>query len=826
MSARLVLAACALAALSAWAADVLADKDAAAKRKQRYLELTEGWAREMELTRAEQQVTDTGRQLEPELMNDLEDRLASRVMTSGEPSFEAFAATYPGKVLDRTVLGTYSDPRQPNPYSDEFVIWFNGAISANLQLADLGEARQGAACNTNVVFRIGPHAEMYGKAGGQFSRIGYEDGYLPIVVSTYESEGVRYRQTAFAHQPSRETRGWDVAFVRFELSNPGRAPRTAMLHTEVVLIDGGTVKAAEDRILDAAGAALLTYSTEGAQFDAAKRRLVHRFELQPGQTAAVYLKIPYLPDKAGLIRAAGRASFDAAHGAERTFWTKLIGSGTQIEIGEERVNNVWRALLAQNYILADGPRFTYGSGLRYNDSYYPFENGFGAHTFAMYGHEDYANALLPHALPPSVEAARAGRKYQNRRAIPFHHLLENYRLTGKLDTFHRYKDELYRVAEEIVSDRRTTMKLVDGKRPLHWGLLPPDKPAVDLRASTRTVYVLGHNITNCQGLRDFGELLVRSGIDPQRGQRYLSEAREFRKDILMAMERAAVRLPDRPPFVDLQTLYFRETPDYGPQPYDHLASGRLQGTYFHYWVEMEFMYNFFNPDDAPGRWLADYVQQRGGFVLGCTRARQRPDSPYAWINNVYNAGYYLYRLRANDIARFLVGLYSRLAFGMSRHVYVASEGSPFLGYNTRNGGFVSADYSFPNSAANAETLWMLRSALILEELRDNVETGVIHIMPGAPRAWLAPGRQIRVTNAGTYFGRMSFTIRSEQKRIAAQIQAPQRAPFREMIVSFRSPAAGLIRGVRVNGRPHTVYDSFGRVRLPYGPKVYDIEVSY
>ena len=46
----------------------------------------------------------------------------------------------------------------------------------------------------------------------------------------------------------------------------------------------------------------------------------------------------------------------------------------------------------------------------------------------------------------------------------------------------------------------------------------------DVQASTQTVYVLGHNITNCQGLQDFGRFLVVSGIDRERGAKYLDEA--------------------------------------------------------------------------------------------------------------------------------------------------------------------------------------------------------------------------------------------------------------------------------------------------------------
>jgi hypothetical protein len=279
--------------------------------------------------------------------------------------------------------------------------------------------------------------------------------------------------------------------------------------------------------------------------------------------------------------------------------------------------------------------------------------------------------------------------------------------------------------------------------------------------------------------------------------------------------------------VEIQTLYFRETPGYGPQPYDHLALGRIQGTYYHYWVDMELNYHFFDPQDPIARWMTDYLQKTGGFVLGCTRARSRPEQPYGWINNVYNAGYYNHLLRRGDIDRFLLGFYSRLAYGMTRHVYVASDGSPFIGYNTRNGGFAGADYSFPNSAANAETLSMLRNMLVIEELKDNVETGDIYLAKGAPRAWFQDGKSIAVSNAGTYFGKLSFSIESKikQRRITALVKPPVRDKYRTIVVAFRHPARAPIRAVRVNGAPHRDFDP-EFVRLPYGRKEFRVEVVY
>ena len=42
-------------------------------------------------------------------------------------------------------------------------------------------------------FASGP-AEMFGKYGESYSRIGYEDGYLPMARARYEHDGIRYKR--------------------------------------------------------------------------------------------------------------------------------------------------------------------------------------------------------------------------------------------------------------------------------------------------------------------------------------------------------------------------------------------------------------------------------------------------------------------------------------------------------------------------------------------------------------------------------------------------------------------------------------------------------
>ena len=79
-----------------------------------------------------------------------DDPLAKKIIAAGEPSWDALTAVYPGKILDRTVLGTWSDPTKPmGKYNDEFAIHWNGAIAANLTQERF---------NTVVEFRVGPKA--------------------------------------------------------------------------------------------------------------------------------------------------------------------------------------------------------------------------------------------------------------------------------------------------------------------------------------------------------------------------------------------------------------------------------------------------------------------------------------------------------------------------------------------------------------------------------------------------------------------------------------------------------------------------------------------
>ena len=137
---------------------------------------------------------------------------------------------------------------------------------------------------------------------------------------------------------------------------------------------------------------------------------------------------------------------------------------------------------------------------------------------------------------------------------------------------------------------------------------------------------------------------------------------------------------------------------------------------------------------------------------------------------------------------------------MSPGTFVAGEAAsvaPLPGLRER------AMYLPPNGAANAAFLETLR-LLLVHETADRLELAF-----STPRAWLAPGRRIAVTNAPTRFGPVSFAIaahgalrgrdgrsrraRSSPRTIAIRLRLPAGARIRS-VTPERPPLRALRRG--------------------------------
>jgi hypothetical protein len=85
---------------------------------------------------------------------------------------------------------------------------------------------------------------------------------------------------------------------------------------------------------------------------------------------------------------------------------------------------------------------------------------------------------------------------------------------------------------------------------------------------------------------------------------------------------------------------------------------------------------------------------------------------------------------------------------------------------------------------------------------------------GAPERWLAPGEEIVVQSAPTYFGPISYSLRGGAGEVRGRVELPQRTPFGNAWLTVRAPGAR-IASVTIDGKRWSDIDpGRSRIRLP------------
>src|SRR5205823_2699685 len=85
-------------------------------------------------------------------------------------------------------------------------------------------------------------------------------------------------------------------------------------------------------------------------------------------------------------------------------------------------------------------------------------------------------------------------------------------------------------------------------------------------------------------------------------------------------------------------------------------------------------------------------------------------------------------------------------------------------------------YCPPNSASNAEWLWVLRHLLVQDfDLGDDGKPDTLRLLFATPKRWLADGKTIKVERAQTAFGPVSLRVESKlnQGEVVAEVDLPQ-----------------------------------------------------
>lgn len=664
-----------------------------------------------------------------------------------------------------------------------------------LHVADGSQVLSDQALRTNVARRwmsayVGAGGqELYGSCLSRLEDPRLAEGYLPILRTEYrDADGVRYVQESFATRLA-ET-GTLASFVK--LTARGDDTDRATARVRFALSDTGL--AADGNRLVKDGQTYLAFS-EGGTPDGAG--VSYTLDLSDDRDRSVYVVRPISP-AVSAPRLADAAGYASARSAVEAYWDARLSEGAQFSVPEDRVMDAQRNLLIQNLLMT----WRYSVGNAYEAFYQP-ESSDTASTLGEYGFTDVYRTSLQTLLPLSKEGAKPLTPPRRRvweQGEKLSHAAHYYQLT---------RDPSF-IAQNLATYRAYFDDYVRQRAADPYGLVAPQDYSSDIKKS---VHGLHHQTVAWRGLRDMlrvWDLTGRSDLVAQ----YRPFVQAFSDSLRAAISASETRLPDGALFVQAQILE-------NEPPYDPLT-GTTLGGYWNLVAPYGFGSGFFRPggDEAAG--ILQYVNTYGGRLLGMTRAR---DSA---ANSVYGVQYAQFLADNDQADRLVLALYGKLAHGMTRNTFIAGESdnvgpiqtkwpdcrglrgcvfpSPSTGWTPDE--YYRASFNPPNTASNTMFLKTLRLMLLHETWDDAGTPAGLELAYATPRGWLEDGQVIRVKDAPTLFGPISYTIRSslDRHQVEGEVVLPERDPIGRLSLRLRVPKGKRMAQVLLNGRGTRGFD--------------------
>jgi len=449
------------------------------------------------------------------------------------------------------------------------------------------------------------------------------------------------------------------------------------------------------------------------------------------------------------------STFDEALAAFRGHWQREMAPAIRVDLPEPRLVDASLAALARTFTTFVGDRPKYGLGSYAQDVHDGFPPTILWMTNACleWGLFAKAQAYLTYYFERFVRDD-GSFNYYGPAVSEYGQMLDlvaryvRYTEDGKWLTDHRAKVEA--MAGRLIGLR--TESLRQPTDAITRGLLY-GSPEADTREETE--FHFSGTAWASRGLLELARLYREQGLEGA-GQ-YEREAAALRADLNRAAR--ASLIPGDPPF--LPPYPGLKTP-FPSMTADTLASY----TNYRYWLEL-LSAGVLDPDLADA--VFEYRRRMGGELSATTRfAGQLDDWPLA---------HYGRALIADDrIDSFLLALYGHLALQQMPGTFCAYEQVAIRGSGTRT---YAADYCVP---AQLTMPLLVRWMLVYEE----PDTETLWLCKAAPKRWFAPGQTIRVRNAPTRWGPVSFEVKSGAERVAAQVIPPPRLEGR-LLLRVRRP---------------------------------------
>ncbi len=626
-----------------------------------------------------------------------------------------------------------------------------------------GGSRSWKDVGTPVVFRVGPDEFRFGGLRDRLSLPQPAEGWLPIYTITYRHpypvqmegsvpvnqqpgrrEAEVYRLEAFV-STDPALAGHAVVFVRFSLAAGANGLMTVQLDPPA------GAKFAAGQLAGAQGQSVV-WADRAWKWE----RVGLHARLQPGTAATLAIATRPLP--------AGALTFDEeAYARHRALtaqtWKALIGRAMQVDVPEPRVNDAWRNLVVQNFMLRNGDRMLYSAGNQY-EALYEAEGSDAVLALLSWGYEDDAKQMFV----PLLDFLRKGLEH-HQAGLKLHDVVRYWWQTRDAAWVNamrpRWEKELKRLLDHRAGPD---------------GLLPKERYCGDIATP---VYSLSVESKAWRALRDLPPVLRALGDEALAARVARAEA-DAKSKVLDAVRRS-LRRETTPPFIPNALLADEHL-------HDPITATRI-GSYWNLVINYAIGSRLFPAGSDEELWIPRYLETHGGLCMGMVRTGGTEHAFWTGserVNPLYGTRYVIDALRRDDVERALVSFYGMLAQGFTRNTFVAGEGCTLAPVDDGGRFF----YCPPNSAGNAHFLTMLRNLLVQDfDLDDDGETETLRLLFGTSRRWLEDGKRIVVEHAPTAFGPVSVRAESHltSGHVTATVKLPTRNAPRRILLRARVP---------------------------------------
>ena len=768
--------------------------------------------------------------------------LACLMAFAQEPSYDEAAARWPDMRRPIAFLGCKDHP-------DEFAIMWNGNIgvaSAALTDADRRLLRDKRENALQVSFSIGEKPNYDNRQmEDQSAEPSLLEGALPVTRVRLRANDVVLLQEAFVTgEQGGGTAAWDAPVflrVRFTVQQPGVGTlpirlwaQLARNHTgyamstrrnvriaRVAPLYGSALKSDGDRLVNERGLVVLS-ADPGFRFhpqvpaplssvalrESQLDRNVCEFSIERNAGATLDLVIPFSPVSAERMASHRRLGLEQARQSVISFWEGEIARGMQVETPEKPLNELWQFSVPMSFITADsypnGDRVLKTSSHHY-EGYWPTPMAMNLQELMRRGYRSEVAAYLRPFLDPDRRrpVPNTGSSFLSTKGFisgPSEHLAiswvsdhgailwiasEYYLLTRDRQFLDRWLPVMLEGLEWIAREREHT-KLVGG---MSAGLMPAGR-ATDADRQANFVWSDAWIYRGLAGL-----CRVLRTINHKDAERWEAERDDYRASFQRAFRQViqnTVRWTDTSgksiPFVPYE-LSQRDTASLHPF---YLDTGPM----------FLGVAGLVEPGDESMTWAIKWLTEgpdSRNYNPDWSDYSERPSLPFEMSScePCYSWNIPLRFLR-NERQKYLEGFYSLCAGSVSRKFRGGSE--------TRDG---VQWLPVMNSVINNH----LRNMLVFE---DESARG-LHLLRNSPSRWLEPGKKVRVERAETYFGPVSYTVETLEKRLIADIESPQRETVEWIRMHLDLPQERKLFRATVNGSPVKLADGgVLEIRKPSG----------